>query len=218
MAANAEDLGEVNVKRGIFQGDSLSTLLFVLSMVPLSLILKKVNACYKWEKKEYKLNHLLFMDDLKLYAKSEEQTNTLERTVYVLSTDIGMEFRIKKCGILTMKRGKIVKSEGIKLPDGEVIKQVGQQAYTYLGITELDKIKETEMKEKINEELKRRQRLILKSKLNERNKVTAINTWAVAIFRYGAGITQWKANELKHLDRKSRKTMRCMEGYTRRTT
>ena len=138
--------------------------------------------------------------------------------MYVLSTDIGMEFGIKKCGILTMKRGKIVKKEGIKLPDGEVIKHVGQEEYTYLGIIELDEIKETEMKEKINEEYKQRQRLILKSKLNERNKVTAINTWAVAIFRYGAGIIQWKASELKGLDRNSRKAMRCMEGYTRRTT
>ena len=100
------------------------------------------------------------MDDLKLYAKSEEQTNTLERTVHVFSTDIGMEFGIKKCGILTMKRGKIVKSEGIKLPDGEVMKQVGQEGYTYLGIIELDKIKETEMKKKITKECKQRQRLI----------------------------------------------------------
>ena len=66
LTANGEYLGEVNVKRGMFQGDSLSPLLFVLSMVPLSLILKKVNACYKWRKKEYKLNHLLFMGDLKL--------------------------------------------------------------------------------------------------------------------------------------------------------
>ena len=81
LTANGEDLGEVNVKRGIFQGDSLSPLLFLLSMVPLSLILKKVNACYKWGKKEYKLNHL-FMDDLKLYAMSEEQTNTLVRTMH----------------------------------------------------------------------------------------------------------------------------------------
>ena len=32
-------------------------------------------------KEEYKLNQLLFMDDLKLYAKSEGQTNTLVRTV-----------------------------------------------------------------------------------------------------------------------------------------
>ena len=212
LTANGEDLGEVNVKRGIFQGDSLSPLIFVLSMVPLSLILKKVNACYKWGKKEYKLNHLLFMDDLKLYPKSEEQTNMLVRTVYVFSTENGMEFGIKKCGILTMKRGKIVKSEGIKLPDGEVMKQVRQEGYTYLGIIELDKIKETEMKEKITKEYKRRQRLILKSKLNGRNKVTAINTWAVAIFRYGAGIIQWKARELKDLDRKSRKTMTMYGG------
>ena len=115
------------------------------------------------------------MDDLILYAKSEEQTNTLVRTLHVFSTDISMEFGIKKCGILAMKAGKILKSEGIKLPDGEVMKQVGQEGYTYLGIIELDKIKETEMKEKITKEYKRRQRLILKSKLNGRNKVMAIN-------------------------------------------
>ena len=157
LTANGKDLGEVNVERGIFQGDSVSSLMFLLSMVPLYLILKKVNACYKWGKKEYKLNHLSFMDDLKLYAKSEEQTNTLVRTVYVFSTDIGMEFGIKKYRILTMKRGKIVKSEGIKLPDGEVMKQIGEERYTYLGITELDKIKETEMKDKITKEYKRRQ-------------------------------------------------------------
>ena len=68
------------------------------------------------------------------------------------------------------------------------------------------------MKEKITQEYKRRQRLILKSKLNGRNKVTAINTWAVAIFRYGAGIIQWKASELKVLDRKSRKAMMMYGG------
>ena len=65
------------------------------------------------------------------------------------------------------------------------------------------------MKEKITKEYKRRQRLILKSKLNGRNKVTAINTWAVAIFRYEAGIMQWKALDL---DRKLRKTMAMYGG------
>ena len=63
-----------------------------------------------------------------------------------------------------MKRGKIVKSEGIKLPNGEVMKQLGQQVYTYLGIFELDKIRKTEMKQKVIKECKRRQRLILKEK------------------------------------------------------
>ena len=119
MIANGEDLGEVNMKTKIFQEDSLSPLLFVLDMVPLSLILRKANLFYKRGKKKYKLNHLLFLGDLKLYAKSKEQTNMLVRTVYVFNTDISMGFGIKKCGILTIKRGKIVKSEGIKLSDGE---------------------------------------------------------------------------------------------------
>ena len=44
-------------------------------------------------------------------------------------------------------------------------------------------------------------------KLKWKNKITAINAWAVAVFRYGAGILQWKESELKDMDRKSRKTM-----------
>ena len=40
--------------------------------------------------KEYKLNHLLLRDDLKLFSKSEEQTDPLVRTVHVFSTEIGM--------------------------------------------------------------------------------------------------------------------------------
>ena len=50
------------------------------------------------------------MDDLKLFSKSEEQMDTLVRNVHVFSADIGMEFGMKKCGILTMKRGKVVKA------------------------------------------------------------------------------------------------------------
>ena len=93
------------------------------------------------------------------------------------------------------------------LPNNEVMKAVEKEGYTYLGIVELDKIKENEMKKKTIKEYKRRLRLILKSKLNGKNKITAINTWAVAVFRYGAGILQWKESELKNVDRKSRKTM-----------
>ena len=68
------------------------------------------------------------------------------------------------------------------------------------------------MKEKITKEYKRRQRLTLKLKLNVGNTVTAINKWAVAIFRYGSGIIKWKSSELKDLDRKSRKTLTMYVG------
>ena len=116
LTSNGESIGEVDGKKGIFQGDSLSPMLFVLSMVPLSLILRNLNASYECGKKEYKLNHLLFMDDLKVFSESEEQIDTLVRTVHAFSTDIEMEFGMKKCEVLTMKRAKVVRCEGIKLP------------------------------------------------------------------------------------------------------
>ena len=57
----------------IFQGDSLSPLLFVLCMVPLSFVLKRSNDGYEWFGSGSKINHLLFMDDLKLFGKSYDQ-------------------------------------------------------------------------------------------------------------------------------------------------
>ena len=48
------------------------------------------------------------MGDLELFSKSEEQMDTLVRTIHVFSTNTGMEFRMKKCGILTVKREKVV--------------------------------------------------------------------------------------------------------------
>ena len=35
----------------------------------------------------------------------------------------------------------------------------------------------------------------------------ALNTWAVSISRYGAGILKWIKNELQEMDRKTRKFM-----------
>ena len=67
-------------------------------------------------------------------------------------------------------------------------KKVGKNGYSYLDILELDEIKEQEMKIKVTAEYKRRLRLILKSKLNGKNKIQAINTWAIALLRYGAGV------------------------------
>ena len=62
------------------------------------------------------MNYLLFMDDLKLFSKSEQQIDTLVRTVHVFSSDVGMKFGLKKYEILTMKRGKRNLNEGFDLP------------------------------------------------------------------------------------------------------
>ena len=89
-----------------------------------------------------------------------------------------MQFGIKKCGVLIMERGKSIRTDGIRLPEGQNMnmKDLDETDYTYLGILETDKIKEKEMKEKFSKEYLRRLRLILRSKLNGKNKIMAVNT------------------------------------------
>ena len=70
LCSGNSELGVVEIKRGIFQGDSLSPLVFVLALIPLSLILRKAKAAYEFSESKEKINHLLFMDDLKLYSRS----------------------------------------------------------------------------------------------------------------------------------------------------
>ena len=41
----------------------------------------------------------------------------------------------------------------------------------------------------------------------------ALNTWAVSILRYGAGILTWNKNELQEMDRKTRKFYENEERY-----
>ena len=106
-----------------------------------------------------------------------------------------------------MERGKVIGAYGIRLPSGQHMKDIDETGYTYLGILETDKIKEKEMKEKFSKEYLRRLRLILRSKLNGRNKIMAVNTWVASVMRYGAGILRWNTDELKSLDRRNRKFM-----------
>ena len=47
LNSNGSNLCEVDVNTGIFQGDSLWPLIFAICMIPLSLLLKKVNASYE---------------------------------------------------------------------------------------------------------------------------------------------------------------------------
>ena len=81
--------------------------------------------------------------------------------------------------MVILKKGKLVKSDGIHLPSQEIMKEVDEKRHTYLGILEL----------------------------NGKDEIQAINTCAVALLRYGAGIINWKVDKLTKIDRTTRKTL-----------
>ena len=153
LCSGNSELGEVEIKRGIFLGDYLSPLVFVLASIPLSLILRKAKEVYEFSESKEKINKLLFLDDLKLYSRSEKGLNSLVQTVRVSSEDIGMESVIEKCAMLVIEKGKIVKSVGIELRNGKLIKSLQEgESYMHLGILETDKFLEEKMKLNVSKE------------------------------------------------------------------
>ena len=175
--------------------------MFVLALIPLSLTLRKAKAGYEFSESKDKINHLLFMDDLKLYSQSEKGLDSLVQTVCVFSKDIGMEFGIEKCAMLVMEKGKVVKSVGKELPDGKVIKSLQEgESYKYLGILQADKFLEEKMKLNVSKEYIRRLRKVLKSKFNGGDLVCGVNTWAVSLLRYSAAFVSWRNSELQAID------------------
>ena len=193
----------MNINRGIFHGDALSPLLFVISLIPLTLVLRRMKKRSSFQKGKIKLNHLLFMDDLKLCGSNQNEIDSLVRTVEIVIKNIGMTFVIDMCGVLAMNRGKEVECNGIELENGEEIGQIGK-GYKFLGILEKG--------DNIRKEYFKRLRATLKSKLNAKHVFQVINTWLVPTVRYSVGIIEWTKEEATEIDPKARKVIIMYDG------
>ena len=88
----------INYLRGILQGDTLSLILFVLSVNPLSFLLNKYEGYKSTTVGEDKnITHLFFVDDVKLYAASMAKIIMMLELVTQFSSDTSMNFGISKC-------------------------------------------------------------------------------------------------------------------------
>ena len=87
-------------KRYIWRS-ALSPLLFIITMKPLNPILRKCTAGYKLRSQK-KIKHLMYIDDIKIFAKNKQELETRIHTVRIYSQNIGMEFGIEKCARLVL--------------------------------------------------------------------------------------------------------------------
>jgi len=56
---------------------------------------------------ERKISHLLYMDDLKLLGKNENELKNEMKIVQTISKDINMNFGLEKCARICLKRGSV---------------------------------------------------------------------------------------------------------------
>jgi len=192
---------DINIERGIFQGDSLSPLIFCLCLIPITNILKRAKVGYKLTKTL--ISHLLYMDDLKIYSKNAEEMERCRKLISQFSDDIKMEFGLDKCAVIHIVKGEIINSpivEGIPLLSSE-------DNYKYLGLIQCDEIIHDKVKESTKKEYFARVRNIVKSGISSKNVTSSIKAFAMPIMRYGFGVIKWSLTELRNIDRKNRKLL-----------
>jgi hypothetical protein len=204
---------QIHIRNGIFQGDSLSALWFCIALNPLSNMLNKTTHGYKitthnLDNNPIKINHLLYMDDLKLYAKNNNELKNLIQKTERFSIDINMKFGIDKCNTCSIQRGKPTEHIGNTLQStNETITGLNENDYyKYLGILQNPMINDKNIKEQTTREYLKRLNTLLKTQLNGKNITKAINTYAIPVLTYTFGIVKWTNTELDDLNRKLRTT------------
>ena len=145
------------------------------------------------------------MDDLKTFAINFKQAQMMARIVYDFTNSIGMKLGFDKCKVLNIVQGKIKACGNIYLKGNDVIEEMGSDdIYKYLGVIESCNIKHNEMKvlamEKFKKKLKNVLNFRLKSELNSKNIMTAINEYVTPVLSYTFGIVNWTEQDIKDAD------------------
>ncbi|XP_022829294.1 uncharacterized protein LOC111358406 [Spodoptera litura] len=161
----------------------------------------------KYESQHTTLTHLMYMDDIKLFASNRNEIHTLADITQTFSNDICMEFGIDKCKIQSIVKG-IAEPIEYELDNQELIEAVDpSEGYKYLGYYQSTEIHLKDTKKLLQEKLRNRLHKILHTHLNAKNTIKAINTFAIPILTYSFGIIRWTQTDLTTLQRIINTTM-----------
>ncbi len=189
--------GQVNrsnslrIRAGVLQGDSFSPLLFCLAMVPISHALNNSGYCYKTasgklNNLQLSLSHQFYMDDLKLYADSEQSLTELLRIVQAISLAINMKINSKKCAVAHFVPKRMGKEEVVtqKKNDGGIQLLDGGLHYKYLGIDQELYSNELITWDRVVDNCLQKSRRLWSSELTFRQEVNVHNSTIVPALTY----------------------------------
>ena len=194
--------------KGIFQGDSLSVMLFVLCLNPLSFMLNKCKGYSFGRARKLQHTHNFFVDDLKLYSQDINSTKKQLDIITTFSRDINMQFGEDNCAYLQIENGKVMQNLKPISINGLTTKPIEKgDNYKYLGIDGNISYNGPINKERVTKEYINRIRKIWNSQLSDFNKAVAHNAFPVPTLTSTVGILDWTCKEINQIDIKTRKTL-----------
>lgn len=167
----------IYVKTGIYQGDSISSLIFILLTAAIIDHLKTDPLINKYTRGQHHI--LAYMDDIKVHANSKQSLKIITKELKDAASELGLTMNQAKCGAYSR--------EGIEKEDDDApfLPEV-RDGYTYLGLDQLER-DTSKNYDKIREKITSKVDTIFKSELTTRQKITLFNTSVIPSVIYVMG-------------------------------
>ena len=205
-----EKADPISIKRGILQGDSFCVTLFIMSLNPIAWYLRSTEGYSLSSSSTLKITHVLFVDDLKTYHKSESKAAVISSKLKQMFGDIGLKWGLGKCAAVNIKIGKIGQ-EQTQMPiiHTEFIPLLqNSDHYKFLGKQENATHLEEIVTREASKEYLRRCAVIWSSPLTIPRKIASTNNFAVPAVQYQMWSSMWRMEDIRKLDRDTRKLIK----------
>ena len=147
------------------------------------------------------MTHSLFVDDLKIYAKSKEKLTKVLSDIKSQMMAAGLVWRDVECAALHLKRGKVADKDGdIRLDEKITLKCLENQPYKFLGMPEANIHNTDKLIQLLIKTISQRTNIIWTSPLSDFNKVLATNSFAMSLVNYFMWSQRINITDLKKID------------------
>ena len=160
-------------------------------------------------KKDVKRSHSLIVDDLKVYQKTHKTLKDVNEMIVQAGNDTGACQGVAKRLDIIFERGKMVKGEEFQVLNERMktIDSAENEIYKFFGVEVADGIQK-EVYNRLKEEINRRMNIIIRTELNNKNLVKAINTKVIPVAAYPMNVCKFSQSELTELDKVIKRDLR----------
>ena len=202
----------IDIMCGFLEGDSYSPIGFCISEIPVCKLLQQSKG-YRMGvpgNRNISRTHSLFIDDLKQYQESHEIMKEVNEITVQANLDTGACYGVAMCAEIVFGRGKMVRGEGLPVLE-ERMKTMDpdeNEVYKFLGVEQVDGMKTKNVFERVKNEVKKRTKMLVETKLNDANLIRAMNEKVIPVAAYPMNVCQFNKGELMELDQVVKRELR----------